>query len=177
MRGDERVRRLANSVAPSSFQGEGWGEGSSRVLAHTASGRRGRSVSCRAIRIATGPATGGSGQGGNYIATSDGGSDGGCPPDYPDGSCTTTYQSLDSGATWQFSVDEEHLAILVEGVRAPGDFSGDSDVDLNDFAAFDNCVTGPGETANVSCRVFDFDNDEDVDFTDFQVMQIVFAWE
>ena len=148
-------------------------------------GRDGYDYRVRELRILLPPGAywigvrdaGGSGQGTSAIASSDGGSDGGCSPDYPEGSCTSNYFSTDSGHSWQPSPEFEHFAFLLQGVRAPGDFNGDDDVDLVDFAAFNNCVTGPGEAANISCRVFDFDNDEDVDFTDFQVMQIVFAWE
>ena len=110
------------------------------------------------------------------MSTSDGGPDGGCPPNHPAGTCTIYFVSSDFGQTWHLPVDPEHLAFRVSGVSSPGDSNGDNDVDLDDFAAFHNCETGPDGVANAPCSVFDFDNDQDVDFADFQVIQIVSAW-
>ncbi len=58
----------------------------------------------------------------------------------------------------------------------PGDFDGDGDADLSDFAAFDGCATGPrGEPYTTGCEVFDFDFDLDVDFADLGVLQRAFT--
>ncbi|MCK4660502.1 MAG: thrombospondin type 3 repeat-containing protein [Phycisphaerae bacterium] len=56
-----------------------------------------------------------------------------------------------------------------------GDFDGDGDVDLDDYAALADCLAGPGampapplpECAGTCLRVFDFDTDGDVDLKDF----------
>jgi len=64
-----------------------------------------------------------------------------------------------------------------------GDFDGDGDVDLDDFARFQDCLAGPDVTpdppAPISAEdclvVFDFDVDTDVDLSDFGSFQGVFA--
>ncbi|MFH0982293.1 MAG: M28 family peptidase [Planctomycetota bacterium] len=61
----------------------------------------------------------------------------------------------------------------------PGDFDGDGDVDLADYAVFADCMAGPETTpapappatAQDCLNVFDFDVDSDVDLTDFAGFQ------
>ncbi len=60
-------------------------------------------------------------------------------------------------------------------VAACGDSNLDSDTDLNDFAAFRDCVTGKSVGALPSCDVFDFDRDSDIDLLDWAWFQIVFT--
>ncbi len=57
-----------------------------------------------------------------------------------------------------------------------GDFDGNSEVDVMDFAAFGVCMNGPeSETPFVDCvTAFDFDSDEDVDILDYQAFQTAF---
>lgn len=56
----------------------------------------------------------------------------------------------------------------------PGD--GDGDVDLFDFAAFLDCVTGPGDAGfPQECATFDFDEDGDLDRADGGALQIAFT--
>jgi glycosidase len=56
--------------------------------------------------------------------------------------------------------------------RAPGDWDGDGDVDLDDYAEFAQCLTGPGPAAlGPGCNAFDFDADLDVDVHDFSSLQ------
>lgn len=57
----------------------------------------------------------------------------------------------------------------------PGDWNGDDEVNLLDFAGMTKCSTGPGGTASSGCTVFDFDSDGDVDWTDFGVFQTQFT--
>ncbi len=52
---------------------------------------------------------------------------------------------------------------------------GDCDVDINDFAEFTSCLTGPGAGAPEPCHPFDFDFDNDVDWSDFGAFQILFT--
>jgi hypothetical protein len=57
---------------------------------------------------------------------------------------------------------------LIINAAVPGDADQDQDVDLDDFAIFTACMTGPGGTATPACMVFDFDLDADVDLLDLQ---------
>jgi Divergent InlB B-repeat domain len=53
-----------------------------------------------------------------------------------------------------------------------GDADDDTDVDLQDFDQFIDCVTGPaGSISETLCRVFDFDDDGNVDVGDFGLLQ------
>ena len=52
-----------------------------------------------------------------------------------------------------------------------GDYDTDSDVDLDDFADFPACLTGPGGGVLPDCDTFDFDADSDVDLQDFAGFQ------
>ncbi len=63
-----------------------------------------------------------------------------------------------------------------------GDFDADGDVDVEDLAAFAECLAGPDLTpapADQTCGhlcfdAFDFDGDEDVDLADFAEFQVAF---
>ena len=57
----------------------------------------------------------------------------------------------------------------------PGDTDGDGDGDLLDFAAFVDCVTGPGGGVPQGCEQLDFEGDDDVDFNDFGGFQLAFT--
>jgi hypothetical protein len=50
-----------------------------------------------------------------------------------------------------------------------GDWDGDGDVDLVDFAALADCLGGPGVDATEDCVSSDLDMDGDVDLADFGV--------
>jgi predicted outer membrane repeat protein len=56
-----------------------------------------------------------------------------------------------------------------------GDTDCDLDVDLFDYGAWGDCVTGPGGGAAGSCVIFDFDADGDVDLMDYREFQLMFA--
>ncbi|MFH0979930.1 MAG: family 10 glycosylhydrolase [Planctomycetota bacterium] len=63
------------------------------------------------------------------------------------------------------------------GTWLPGDYDVDADVDLDDYAHFASCLTGPGQgPLAAGCDVFDFDADADVDLKDYQVLQDSFTW-
>ena len=66
---------------------------------------------------------------------------------------------------------------MIEATPAvAGDVDFDGDVDLSDFAAFEECRTGPGSQGIPgSCTPFDFDVDRDVDMSDYGVFQMVFT--
>lgn len=56
-----------------------------------------------------------------------------------------------------------------------GDFDGDDDVDVNDFARFQVCFNGPGyPPADPGCEPADLDADGDVDVGDFALFQACF---
>lgn len=62
------------------------------------------------------------------------------------------------------------------GTGILGDFDGDGDVDLNDYAAMSNCFGGPGGGLPApECDVFDVDASGDVDLLDFAEFQISFG--
>ncbi len=53
-----------------------------------------------------------------------------------------------------------------------GDFEEDGDVDLEDFAHWDDCMTGPDDgPCEDNCCAFDFDRDNDVDLEDYAALQ------
>lgn len=57
----------------------------------------------------------------------------------------------------------------------PGDHDGDGDVDLDDYASFPDCMTGPAGGLLAGCTPFDFDADTDVDVVDFGSFQPAIA--
>lgn len=63
-------------------------------------------------------------------------------------------------------------------IVTPGDADGDGDVDLADFEAYLDCVTGRDNgPIGATCGVFDFDTDDDVDFVDFSEFQLRYTGE
>lgn len=67
--------------------------------------------------------------------------------------------------------DVTHAVLLTPIGAVPGDHDGDGDVDLDDYAEFAPCMTGPGIDFGAGCAVFDFDADDDVDVADFAGFQ------
>ena len=64
----------------------------------------------------------------------------------------------------------------VAAASMPGDCDSDGDVDLDDFAEFEPCLTGPGGgLPEPDCSCFDFDYSGDIDLTDFAAFQQAFA--
>lgn len=57
-----------------------------------------------------------------------------------------------------------------------GDGDGDGDIDLQDYAGFLDCVTGPdGGEISPDCEPYDFDEDNDVDLPDFGNLQRMYT--
>jgi len=56
-----------------------------------------------------------------------------------------------------------------------GDLDDDGDVDLDDFAIFADCVSGPDVPVQPGCEAADLDSDGDVDLADFALFQRAFA--
>lgn len=71
----------------------------------------------------------------------------------------------------------DHLPIIVDfnlGEPGPGDENGDGKVDLDDFAVFCDCLTGPGSGIISGCDWANLDADTDVDLLDFAEFALVF---
>lgn len=61
-------------------------------------------------------------------------------------------------------------------IALPGDDDRDGDVDLDDYAGFVECLSGPGvDDLPSACHVHDFDGDEDVDLEDVAAFQGAFT--
>jgi hypothetical protein len=63
----------------------------------------------------------------------------------------------------------------VPGPGIPGDCDGDGDVDLDDYALFAGCLSGPQGGITADCGCFDDDRDLDVDLLDFVAFQLAFT--
>ncbi len=80
-----------------------------------------------------------------------------------DASTTRSDEVTDSGATdmgYHYAVTGQPLLM--------GDHDRNGHIELADFAAMQNCVTGDGVTdVSPCCRIFDFEPDADVDLADY----------
>jgi len=66
--------------------------------------------------------------------------------------------------------------LVVPPALAPADFNGDGHVDLQDFAHFESCFTGPNAgPLPAGCANADLDQDQDVDMRDFSLFQRCFT--
>jgi hypothetical protein len=73
-------------------------------------------------------------------------------------------RSDEDGATRGWALVDVHLT-------PDPDFDLDHDVDLDDYAAFESCSSGPAVPPASGCEDKDLDDDEDVDQSDFGVFQ------
>jgi hypothetical protein len=71
------------------------------------------------------------------------------------------------------SFPEGRHAFLMTPIDA--DFDHDGDVDLDDFAAFQGCMTGPYTRRAPECSTYDINRDGHIDTVDLRVFQWVFA--
>jgi len=77
-----------------------------------------------------------------------------------------------SGDSW----NQDYWPYLEVVFDLPGDYDEDGDVGLEDFAHWDDCMTGPeGGPCDVDCVPFDFNDDTDVDLQDFTSFMEVFS--
>ena len=66
-------------------------------------------------------------------------------------------------------VSDKETQFWIFDVRVPGsgDFNGDADGDLEDYAGFQRCFSGNGVPfTDPACEIHDFDADTDVDRDD-----------
>ena len=97
-------------------------------------------------------------------------------PNAPSTSNNVTHAGLIKGTTYYYAVfaHDEALnyasAALSSAKIFPGDFDGDDDVDMKDFAHFQNCLSGDGIPHGSSCANADLNEDSDVDQGDFSVL-------
>ncbi|MBK8270866.1 MAG: FG-GAP repeat protein [Planctomycetes bacterium] len=56
-----------------------------------------------------------------------------------------------------------------------GDLDSDSDVDADDFAGFEYCLTGPAFSAGVVCNCYDMDPDSEITIRDYAMFQRAFT--
>jgi len=91
----------------------------------------------------------------------------------------TVYLRWTMGSTdgsWRYcgwNIDDVKLT-SAECDGAKGDYNGDSLVNLTDYAALGDCMTGPGGGVLPGCGIFDFLDDGDVDLPDYAAFQEAF---
>ncbi|HSW46180.1 MAG TPA: glycosyl hydrolase [Phycisphaerae bacterium] len=69
-------------------------------------------------------------------------------------------------ATGEWFGEMNNLVLYTEPSPARPDVDGDGDVDMEDFAYFQACLTSAGQVLPLTCQDADFDNDGDVDAAD-----------
>jgi len=67
-------------------------------------------------------------------------------------------------------------AVTVTMPPRPGDSDGDNDLDLADWAAFQPCMTAPGNSIEPACSWAQFDDDIDLDLADAAAFQRAYVW-
>lgn len=79
-----------------------------------------------------------------------------------------------TGPTLQIQMDTD-VSRIATYIRVLGDFDGDGNVNLIDFAQMPLCATGPLTPVAPGCDSFDFDDSGTVDLIDFAGFQRVFS--
>jgi hypothetical protein len=96
-------------------------------------------------------------------------------PNAPSTSDTFTHTGLIKGVTYYYAVfaHDEALnyasATLGSAKIFPADFDGDDDVDMKDFAHFQNCLSGDGIPYGPGCVDADLNEDSSVGQSDFAI--------
>ena len=79
------------------------------------------------------------------------------------------------GLPEDFEVTYNADSVTISFICPPGDLDCDGDVDLADFNAFTDCMSGPNATPPGDCEDADLDTDADVDLHDFAEFQRAFT--
>ncbi len=94
-------------------------------------------------------------------------------------SCALLFDFDNDGDLDMGLIDElaDVVVLMKNSGTAPvlGDFDDDCHIDLSDFEAFQDCLSGPGVCAAAGCEVMDFEDDCDVDLDDFARFQRAFT--
>lgn len=89
---------------------------------------------------------------------------------------TAVQRFIDMGVDGIITDHPGYVTWLVDPAIHPCDFDLDEDVDADDWALFDGCMTAPGEApATGLCETADLDRDGDVDQSDFGLFQRCFS--
>jgi len=102
---------------------------------------------------------------------------------FPGGSAEVFAVADEANEIDEFDEDNNVRWALARNIRSinPGDWDGDGDVDLSDYAEFPGCISGPWQAPSFvmpsqGCLdAFDFDADADVDLQDFAGFQVLFT--
>ncbi len=92
-----------------------------------------------------------------------------------DGPCGFANESCCNDAWSQACVDLAMELCDVCMPPDPGDLDQDGDVDVNDYAIFESCLTGPEGGLLAGCVPADLHADSDVDLQDFAVLSLNFT--
>jgi hypothetical protein len=65
---------------------------------------------------------------------------------------------------------ENSGSVYVYELERCGDINEDGVIDMNDYALFHECMTGPGAPVRLSCESADLDRDTDADLHDFALL-------
>lgn len=90
--------------------------------------------------------------------------------------CLDDWACCDSSYGWDaicLRIAEELCPPLCE-CDSFGDYDGDGDCDLRDFARFQTCFTGAGDPADFDCACGDDATDGRIDLTDYVAFHAVF---
>ncbi|HNQ23776.1 MAG TPA: M14 family zinc carboxypeptidase [Phycisphaerae bacterium] len=86
-----------------------------------------------------------------------------------------TMGTTDGGWTYcGWNIDDIRLT-SAECEGLPADYNGDGNVDLPDYAAFSDCLTGPDGGVLPGCAIFELTGDADVDLDDLAAFQRLFT--
>ncbi len=83
-------------------------------------------------------------------------------------------EDINPGSVVEAAIDDFALLNVVCS-DPPGNTTVDNDLDLADYASFDDCMSGPGGGVSEGCCAYDTDVDDDVDMTDYLAIHAAFT--